>query len=391
MKTTKDPSGRELSDVLLQSAASIDIKPINWLWNGWLAKGKVHVFGGAPGTGKTTLAILLAASVTTGGFWPDGTQSPLGNVVIWSGEDDPSDTLGPRLIAAGADLNRVFFVDLVRDGDGMRAFDPARDMDSLTAKLRRTAEASLLIIDPIVSAIAGDSHKNAEVRRGLQPLADLASSADCAVLGITHFSKGTSGRDPVERITGSLAFGAVARVVLVAACGQNAENDDTERARLFMRAKSNIGPDDGGFEYELVQQELLSHPGVIASKVVWGNTVDGSARDLLAEANTITEKKTGTSLGAAVSFLQDTLADGPVSAKSVFATADAEGHSRATIQRAQKQLGVEKTKVGMTGGWDWQLPRRCSNIPEDTQQNSLGTFGNLEHLRSDSSVVEVEI
>ena len=72
---------------------------------------------------------------------------------------------------------------------------------------------ALLIVDPIVSAVATDSHKNGEVRRGLQPLVDLAAAQGCALLGITHYSKGTAGRDPLERVTGSVAFGALARLV----------------------------------------------------------------------------------------------------------------------------------------------------------------------------------
>ena len=75
----------------------------------------------------------------------------------------------------------------------------------------------MIIVDPIVSAVSGDSHKNGETRRALQPLVDLASDVNAALIGITHFSKGTSGRDPLERITGSIAFGALARVVMVAA------------------------------------------------------------------------------------------------------------------------------------------------------------------------------
>ena len=249
-----------------------DVKPeaISWLWNGWLAAGKMHILGGAPGTGKTTISIALAATITSGGKWPDGTRCHIGNVVIWSGEDDPTDTLTPRLIQAKADLDRVFFITGIQDGKTRRSFDPAIDMDLLQMKLIEIGDIRLVIIDPIVSAIVGDSHKNAEVRRGLQPLTDLAASMRFALLGITHFSKGTGGREPVERLTGSLAFGALARIVLVAA-KQQRENDEGHSVRLFLRAKSNIGPDDGGFEYELEQAELEEYPGVFTSSVVWGD------------------------------------------------------------------------------------------------------------------------
>ena len=83
-------------------------QPIQWIWPGWLASGKVHILGGAPGTGKTTISLSLAATISSGGVWPDGIQSPKGKVVIWSGEDDPSDTLVPRLKLSGANLQNIY-------------------------------------------------------------------------------------------------------------------------------------------------------------------------------------------------------------------------------------------------------------------------------------------
>jgi len=362
-----------------------DVRPeaVSWLWGGWLAAGKMHILGGAPGTGKTTISMALAAKVTTGGRWPDGSRSPIGNVVMWSGEDDPADTLVPRLAISGADLSRVYFIAEVREGNERRSFDPARDMEPLRRKLAEIGDVRLLIVDPIVSAIAGDSHKNAEVRRGLQPLADLAASMRCALLGITHFSKGTGGRDPVERLTGSLAFGALARVVLVAAKHQE-EGEDGRTVRLFIRAKSNIGPDDGGFEYDLHQGEMKTHPGIFASAVLWGDAVEGAARELLATADATGDDGEGGTLADVKRFLSDLLTDGPLPTKTIRADADGAGYSWATIRRAQKALGIEPSKAGMKCGWEWALPRRCSEKPEDAQQNVVSIFGNLEHLREPS-------
>jgi putative DNA primase/helicase len=141
----------------------------------------------------------LAATITIGGRWPDGTQAAVGDVVIWSGEDDVKDTLVPRLIAAGADLRRVRFVTSTTGERGSRAFDPSTNMDALSEAIADRPPA-LLIVEPVVSAVACDSHKNAEVRRALQPLVDLAMTRRCAVLGITHLTKGTEGREPVERV-----------------------------------------------------------------------------------------------------------------------------------------------------------------------------------------------
>ena len=364
-----------------------DIEPeaVDWIWSGWLAAGKMHVLGGAPGTGKTTIAMSLAGTVTTGGRWPDGSKSPQGNVVIWSGEDDPRDTLIPRLILSGADLSRVYFIADVREGNEKRSFDPARDMAVLKRKLAEIGDVRLLIVDPIVSAVAGDSHKNAEVRRSLQPLVDLAGAMRCALLGITHFSKGTGGRDPVERLTGSLAFGALARVVLVAA-KQQEDGEDGRSVRIFLRAKSNIGPDDGGFEYDLQQGELKTHPGIFSSSVSWGIALEGGARELLATADTTDSDGEGGTMSDAKLFLSDLLADGPLPTKAIRADADGAGYTWATIRRAQKALEIDVHKEGMKGGWHWSLPRRRSKNTEDAQQNSVSTFGKIEHLREKTEV-----
>lgn len=364
-----------------------DLKPeaIQWIWPGWLAAGKLHILGGAPSTGKTTIGMSLAATVTTRGNWPDGSYSPQGNVVIWSGEDDPADTLIPRLILSGADLSRVYFVGDVTDGNGKRSFDPARDMKPLADKLAEIGNVKLLIVDPIVSAIAGDSHKNAEVRRGLQPLVDLAGLMRCALVGITHFSKGTGGRDPVERITGSLAFGALARVVLVAARHQE-EGEDGETKRVLLRAKSNIGIDDGGFEYDLQQGELSDHPGVVSSFVQWGIPVEGAARELLATADATGDDGDGGTLGDAERFLSGLLSDGPLPTKTIKADADGAGYSWATIRRAQKTLGIDARReggLGKSGSWVWVLPSsKVLKNPLDAQQNNVSTLGKPEHLNA---------
>lgn len=97
-------------EVMLLRGDSIKPEPIDWLWDGWLAAGKLHVLAGAPGTGKSTIAFALAAALTAGRWWPDGKRAPVGSVLIWSGEDDPADTIMPRLLAAGADPARIYIV-----------------------------------------------------------------------------------------------------------------------------------------------------------------------------------------------------------------------------------------------------------------------------------------
>lgn len=206
------------SGVILMRGSEVMPEPVKWLWYGWLAEGKLHLIAGQAGTGKTTVALHLAAIITSGGNWPDGTTAECGDVVIWSAEDDIEDTIAPRMISAGAVMDRVHFVRGKRERKSTCAFDLARDMPALNLAVTKIQQPKLIIVDPIVSAVLGDSHKNAEVRRGLQPLVDMAADHRCALLGITHFTKGTSALDPVERVTGSLAFGALARSACCSEC-----------------------------------------------------------------------------------------------------------------------------------------------------------------------------
>jgi len=316
--------------------------------------------------------------------------------VIWSGEDDPADTLVPRLTLSGADLSKVYFIAEVRKGNEKRSFDPACDMGVLRRKLAEIGDVRLLIVDPIVSAIAGDSHKNAEVRRGLQPLADLAASMRCALLGITHFSKGTGGRDPVERLTGSLAFGVVARVVLVAARYQE-EGEDGRTVRLLLRAKSNIGPDDGGFEYDLYQDEVEAHPGIFASSVKWGNAVESVARELLATAETTLEDGNGESVVSVSKWLRQLLIDeqGEIDRRDVMKAAHAMGYKERTIHRAREKIGETVKLHGF--GKDKRSVWTLSNMPAPDSYvpympNKLsGTNGTYGGMHQENNLVEVEI
>jgi putative DNA primase/helicase len=348
---------------VLECAANIRPMPIRWLWPGWLAAGKLHILAGQPGQGKTTLALAVAAALSRGGPWPDGVRggAQWGDTLIWSGEDDPADTLVPRLMAMGADLEQITFVRGTRINGELTSFDPARDLVGLTAAAGQLRGLKLMIVDPVVASVSGDSHKNTEVRRALQPLVDLAMSLDAAVLGITHFSKSSAGRDPVERVTGSVAFGAVARVVMVAAKVARADGD----RRVLARAKSNIGPDDGGIEYALRLQDVANRPGLRATAVQWGALLPGTARELLADAEQQPDDEDNDIDG----FLRGVLADGPVAANTALSEGTGAGYSRDQVLRAARRLGVKRTKTGMRGGWDWSLPgaEECTAAPKNAK------------------------
>ena len=212
----------------------------------------------------------------------------------------------------------------------------------------------MLVVDPVVSAVTGDSHKNTKVRRALQPLVELAAAAQCVLLGITHFSKGGRGSDPTQQAIGSVAFTAVARVVLPAA---KVKSEDGEDTRILARSKSNIGPDDGGFQYYLEQVPVDAFPGIEAARIAWGKSVDGNASKLLTDPNegdAADDEEQSSARDSAEDFLKELLSDGPSPSKHVKAEAKEAGISWATMRHASNVLSAKKQKSN--SGWYWGCP-----------------------------------
>ena len=204
----QETNGRAL--VILR-ASDIEMTPVAWLWPHKLALGKLSLIAGEPGLGKSQLTASLAAAVTTGGLWPCSCErAPLGNVVIFSAEDDPSDTVVPRLKAAGADLDRVRIVSSVESSDGrgktQHSFNLQTDLALLESAITNLGDVRLTNIDPITSYLGKvDSHKNAEIRSVLEPVAQMAVRRGVAVVGVTHFSKSGS-TSAINRFIGSIGF-----------------------------------------------------------------------------------------------------------------------------------------------------------------------------------------
>jgi hypothetical protein len=338
--------------VTVVPGSSIVEMPITWLWDGYLPSGKLTLLAGAGGTGKSTIAFNLAATITNGGLWPDGSQcKAAGNVLIWSSEDDPADTIKPRLMAVGANDNRYGVISGTVDERGFPdSFDAAWDMEGLHEAVARIGGISLLIIDPIITAVVGDMHKANDVRRSLQTIVDFAAECNCAVLGITHFAKGTAGKNSAERVIGSQAFAALARMVLVAG------KEEESNRRVFTRAKSNNSIDTGGYSYTI--EALTLNQGIVATRVVWGEALEGSSRSILAGVEGEKKEQRGNKIDEAREFLYNTLATGAVPVTKVKTLAKLAGISEVTLQRAKESMEIRsgKSKDGFTGIWEWFLP-----------------------------------
>lgn len=348
--------------VILENCANIPPKPIQWLMHGWIPKGKFLTLAGPPATGKTMLVINLAATISTGGMWPDGTYAQKGVVVIWTGEDGVDDTILPRLIAAEADLNYIRIVRTIHEGGRSRSFNPAKDLPALSQAIIEAGEVALLVIDSIAQAISGDSNKNSAVRQSLDPLVTLAETSGCSVLGITHVNKSTKGKDPLDRVNGSLALGAVSRVVYLTAKEPSSGCKEDIQTCVLVRAKSNIESDLDGWRYHIEKCQFQSNGTTFSSaRIVWHpERVIGSAKEILRQADQPAELGKSSAVDEAGAFLKALLSDGPKVPQEIELCAKQAGIAMSAIKRAKSKLNIESHRQhsGPSSPFFWSLPQQ---------------------------------
>ena len=358
------------SRALLTCIADVQSKKIDWLWPGRIALGKLTLIAGDPGLGKSLLTTALAAHISKGMPWPiDKEFCPTGDVVLLSAEDDPADTIRPRLDAAGADCNRVHILRAIQDkGENgkevQRMFSFKRDVERLEEVLSSLPECRLLAIDPISAYLDGtDSNNNSDIRGLFAPLAELAERHNVAILAISHLNK-SAGGSAMYRTMGSLAFVAAARAVFVVTKDQ----DNPER-RLVLPVKINIARDSAGLAYSVVTAENG------APVIAWEKEpVNITAAEALAPAES-SEERTNTDW--AIELLEEILANGPLSVAEIRKEAQGAGVSKKCLERAKVKLKIEPKKVGYKEGWVWALPGH-----EDTPKDE-------EHLPKKEGVFDV--
>lgn len=350
------------SEAIVHRLSDVQPETLEWLWPDRIPLGKLVLLAGDPGLGKSFVTCDLAARVSSGRAWPDGStwEQPVGSVVMFNCEDGLADTIRPRLDRAGADVSKIVAIEGVKVLDSetgesrQRGFTLAADLPTLERVVAGLDDCRLVVIDPI-SAYCGDadSHKNAEVRALLAPLAELAERFRVAILMVTHLAK-SAGSKAIYRAMGSMAFAAAARAVWLVA-----KSPDDEARRLILPAKMNLAADPTGLAYRLVD-----------GAVCWeSEPIRMHADELLAlEANSKPDTNRN-QRDEASEWLRDTLANGSRPSKEVIADGREHGHSEATLRRAYKDMGGKPTKNGMDGGWMMSLPSASSSRDGDAVQS----------------------
>jgi hypothetical protein len=361
-KSLPDSRKGKAGKLVHQRVTDIKMTPIHWLWKGRLAQGKISLLVGNPGLGKSQTCASITSIVTTGGLWPDAvpmnerTRCEKGSVIILSSEDDPADTVKPRLIAAGADTDRIELVTAIREDSQdetpiERSFSVSTDLAKLGALMDQMGDVRLLIIDPI-SAYMGtaDSYKDSDVRGLLTPLQNMAHERNFAILLIAHLTKSTAG-SALMRVQGSVGLVAMARAVW----GINEDPEDPDR-RLFVSMKTNLTKNTTGLAFTIQSVELSSEEGPIeTSRVMWEDeAVTISAEEAMSTRNDTADEREEKK--DAKSFLLSLLADGPVASNIVLREAKSFGYKEITIRRAKTLIGAATLKIGSNeNAWKWHL------------------------------------
>ena len=352
-----------------------DVMPedTRWLWPGRFALGKVSMISGDPGLGKSLITLDMAAHVSKGRSWPDGSECPKGAVILISGEDDPADTIRPRLDAAGADvdcihqLTAVVRIDRKTSAEMETNFE-LFDLGPLDEAITRISDVRLVIIDPISAYLGGaDSHNNSDVRSLLTPLAELARKHEIAIVCVNHLNKGQGAA--IYRMSGSIAFVAAARAAFAVA----KDKDDPKR-RLMLPVKNNLALDQGGLAYHV--ETTPSGAPIIAWEA--DPVIDVDIEQAMGAQRG--ETRQGGKLSDAAEWLRNILLDGPMEADQLEVEAKAAGISWATIRRAKNMAGADSRKRGFDRGWEWYLIEDAQDKSKMLSDKTKSIFGENEHL-----------
>jgi hypothetical protein len=323
----------------IRQLSEIEPKPVKWLWKNRAALGKITVFAGDPGVGKSYASIAIASAVTRGLPLPRevGPKLP-GDVMIVSYEDDAEDTIRPQADLSGADTARLHLLEGPRDENGNISLFSLAHVPRLEEELKRRPDVRLLIIDPVGALLgATDSHRDSNTRFALAPLAALGKRFGIAIFLIMHLNKAEQMK-VLYRVGGSIGFVGVARSVLMFGI------DEATKKRACIPIKTNLTAlaevieytiDDSGFHWLGVGSELTAEKLFAVKQQYQPRSNQNEAVE---------------------EFLLNRLSEGRVPSKEVYAEAAQLGISSARVTKARDRIGAVPQKDGLEGGWFLSLP-----------------------------------
>lgn len=343
--------------VSLIRADQVEAEEVEWLWPDRVPFGAITILAGDPGLGKSLLTVWLAAQLSRGDLGKVGAA----DVLLSSAEDARAQVVVPRLLAAGAAMNRAHFVEMHRGGFDTAPLlpDDAREV----AQQVQAAQARLVVFDPLMAHLSGrvNSWKDQEIRAALLPLKVMAEETGAAVVIVAHLNKRQSS-DPLERLGGSIGLPAAARSVLL--LGRDPADREGGNGRVLAQVKSNLGPraDSLAFQVETVESASVG-------SIVHIGRSPYAGEDLLAvEQRTRRSKRE-----EARELLAELLCEGARPVSELRAAAEERGISATTLERAKTDLQITPNKASFDRGWIWSLPTQSSTSTIATTRDDEGS------------------
>ena len=350
----------KVSRLVSISGDAIKLKRTRWLWDGWIPLQAITLIAGIEGLGKSTYALHLAARLTRGQLEGEYFKKPV-NVSLYTTEDDAQAIIGPRLVAAGADMKRIEFIKGQQKGEG--AIEPIsieRDIDVIKSHIV-DFNTKLLILDPIVTRLDDkrDSNNYRDVRTMLETLGQILQKNNAVCIGVTHFNKSTG---PIEnRVIGSRAWRAVVRSLV---CIHRDEENENER--IVTHSKCNYGPSQQSLRFGFETVKVGEDGGnIVASKIIELGVSDLSDNDAVVAMDNRHLKTVETPRARAKAWLinffdgetdkqlsLDEKTDG-VFSKTVYREAKKANHEHNAVYRAAKELDVVMKKIGNETLWNY--------------------------------------
>ena len=357
--------------ITYRSASDITPSRPEWLWDGWLAQGALHLLIGRQGGGKSTWAAWLTATASSDSQFPGDTDRRRAVPCAVLSLEEPADRLVARLYGAEAVLDNVIVMgdveDIDDDGEPFRRPWSLPGDCGILEDLVVDKSIGLLTVDGLGYSIKGDSHNYAIVGAALSSLAAVAERTGCAIVGLVHPPKG--GSDPVTSAIGSTAWTAIPRVCWVLGADPEDESGNTRVVRV---SKTNYREPDHGFAFTITSDERFDC-GVVAGMTRSAVT----AEDLVAATATGSEK---TERSEAREMVRSILAPGPILTAELLKLTRQAGVSDRTVERARRDLQVVSTqkKDPMSGrviGWELSLPAHPA--PPPRQSSAFGGVGGV--------------
>lgn len=366
--------------IVLTAASTIEPRPVRWIWDtapaganpadheGRFPEGALVLAVGRAGLGKSQFACWMAAAITNGTLRGSCYGRPR-SVFYAASEDSWGMTIIPRLIAAGADLNRVFRIDVESDGDPNARLTLPLDTALLQESFREH-DVALLVLDPMLSLLDGaiNDYRAREVRAALEPLVAVADGARVTLLGIAHFTKAT-GSDPLLLISGSGAFGQLIRAGVGFA-------RDEEGGLVLSTIKNNLGREDlPSLAYTIEPQAVNTPEGEtwVSRLVLTGAPASRSVAEILRDRDDGDGHSEQREIDQwLVGYLTDSGGSAP--AAEVLSAGRIAGWNDGAVKKARSRIKVESSRSGFGRGalYTWSLM--------DSMDSYTGARGSMESM-----------